>query len=160
MSGGKLLPAGTVMLTKRAPVGAVAVNAVPMTTNQGFLNFTCGPKLRPLYLAYWFRANTPYLHLVANGSTYPELYAGDLFEFELAVPSLDAQDKTIEVLAALQFVTALGLPLEQSVASPESLFAMQDLNRRLTAVRDAILPAVMSGNIDITNLDSRFTAAT
>ncbi len=55
-SAAKLLPAGTVMLTKRAPVGAVVVNAVPMTTNQGFLNFQCGPALRPLYLAYWLRA--------------------------------------------------------------------------------------------------------
>lgn len=38
-SSAKLLPAGTVMLTKRAPVGAVVINAVPMTTNQGFLNY-------------------------------------------------------------------------------------------------------------------------
>ena len=35
----KLLPSGTVMLTKRAPVGVAVVNAVPMATNQGFLNF-------------------------------------------------------------------------------------------------------------------------
>src|SRR5205823_3993356 len=39
-SSAKLMPAGTVMLTKRAPVGSVVVNAVPMATNQGFLNFT------------------------------------------------------------------------------------------------------------------------
>ena len=49
------------------------MNAVPMATNQGFLNFQCGTKLRPVYLAYWFRVNKPYLELVANGSTYPEL---------------------------------------------------------------------------------------
>src|SRR2546425_8896628 len=69
-SAAKLFPPGTVMLTKRAPVGAVAMNAVPMATNQGFLNFQCGTKLRPVYLAYWFRVNKPYLELVANGSTY------------------------------------------------------------------------------------------
>src|SRR5215211_4924655 len=79
-SAAKLMPPGTVMLSKRAPVGAVAVNAVPMATNQGFLNFRCGRRLRPLYLAYWLRANRPYLDKVANGSTYPELYMNDLFE--------------------------------------------------------------------------------
>jgi len=63
-----------------------------MATNQGFLNFQCGPGIRPLYLAYWFRANKPYLDLIANGSTYPELYKGDLFEFHIAVPSLEEQD--------------------------------------------------------------------
>ena len=77
-SAAKLLPTGTVMLTKRAPVGAVAINAVPMSTNQGFLNFQCGSKLRPLYLAYWFKANKVYLNMIANGSTYPELYKSDL----------------------------------------------------------------------------------
>src|SRR5689334_5537313 len=80
-SAAKLMPPGTVMLTKRAPVGAVVINSVPMSTNQGFLNFVCGPKLRPAYLALWMRMNTRYLEQVANGSTYPELYKADLFEF-------------------------------------------------------------------------------
>ena len=67
----RLQPTGTVMLTKRAPVGAVAVNAVPMATNQGFLNFRCGRLLRPLYLAYWLRVNGPYLDLVATWLDLP-----------------------------------------------------------------------------------------
>src|SRR5437016_1124378 len=44
-SAAKLMPPGAVLLTKRAPVGAVAVAAVPISTNQGFLNFVCGPNL-------------------------------------------------------------------------------------------------------------------
>jgi len=91
-SAAKVLPPSCVLLTKRAPVGAVAINAIPMSTNQGFLNFQCGHLLRPLYLAYWLRANTRYLQQVANGSTYLELYKSDLFEFEIAVPPLEEQD--------------------------------------------------------------------
>jgi type I restriction enzyme S subunit len=156
-SAAKLLPPGTVMLSKRAPVGAVAVNAVPMSTNQGFLNFRCGSELRPLYLAYWFRANAPYLHLIANGSTYPELYVGDLFEFEIAVPPLKTQDNIIELLSAIQFVTGLGLPLEQSVTTPEHLFSMQEQNRRLAIMKDAILPLLLSGELDVSEIKSQFT---
>jgi len=152
----KLLPAGTVMLTKRAPVGAVVVNAVPMATNQGFLNFQCGPKLRPLYLAYWFKANRPYLDLVANGSTYPELYRGDLFEFELAVPALEVQDQIIQVLSALQFVSVMGLPLEQSVRTPEEMLAIQNQTRRLSAIRDQILPLLLSGQLCVGGVTSAF----
>ena len=113
-SGAKLMPQGTVMLSKRAPVGAVAVNTVPMSTNQGFLNFVCGPKLRPVYLALWLRANKPYLDRVANGSTYPELYKGDLFEFEISVPPLPLQDQIISAVLSLQFAILLGAPLEQT----------------------------------------------
>jgi len=155
-SSTKLLPAGTVMLTKRAPVGAVVVNAVPMTTNQGFLNFQCGPALRPLYLAYWLRANQAYLDLVANGSTYPELYRGDLFEFEISVPPLDIQDKIIEVLSALQFVALMGLPFEQSVTAPEGMLAIQNQTRRLAVIRDQMLPLLLSGQLNVSRQSSPF----
>src|SRR5690349_20579744 len=33
-----VLPIGTVLMTSRATIGEVAINTVPMTTNQGFIN--------------------------------------------------------------------------------------------------------------------------
>ncbi len=154
-SGAKLMPSGTVMLSKRAPVGAVAVNAVPMATNQGFLNFRCGKRLRPLYFAFWLRANKPYLDKVANGSTYPELYLNDLFEFEISVPPLELQDQILDALSALQFAALLGLPLEQSVTVPEQMVAMQEQNRRLSQIRDQILPLLLSGTFDVSSVAVR-----
>lgn len=148
-SGAKLLAPGTVMLTKRAPVGVVAVNAVPMTTNQGFLNFTCGPRLRPLYLAYWLTANRPYLDLVANGSTYPELYRSDLFEFEIAVPEIAEQDRILAFLGALSLVSVLGEPLSESASSHAAVLAIKDQSLRLDRLRDAVLPALLSGKLDL-----------
>jgi len=151
-SSARLLPAGTVMLTKRAPVGAVVVNAVPMSTNQGFLCFQCGPALRPLYFAHWLRANKPYLDKVANGSTYPELYRRDLFEFEIAVPDIEVQDRIIAVLSAVQLVALMGLPLEQSVANPDRMLAIQNQTRRLNEIRGKLLPLLLSGQLDVTRV--------
>jgi restriction endonuclease S subunit len=147
----KVLPPGTVMLTKRAPVGGVAVNAVPMATNQGFLSFRCGPQLRPLYLAHWLKVNRPYLELVANGSTYPELYIGDLFEFEISVPPIEEQNRILEFVDALQLVTLLGEPLQQSVPNPEAVVPIQKQNERLRNIRDSILPLLLSGHIELGN---------
>jgi type I restriction enzyme S subunit len=155
-SGSKLFPAGTVMLTKRAPVGLVAINAAPMATNQGFLNFECGPLLRPLYLAYWFKANRGYLEMVANGSTYPELYANDLFEFEIAVPTLEVQDAILKVISAEQFIRLIGLPLEQLASTPEQLTEVQKHNRHLRGVYDTLLVKLLSGEIDASRLSPRF----
>jgi restriction endonuclease S subunit len=152
-SSAKLLPVGTVMLTKRAPVGAVAVNAVPMCTNQGFLNFTCGSKLRPLYLAYWFKTNKEYLDAVANGSTYPELYKSDLFEFYISVPPLHIQDKIIEFINSLQFQIFLSKPLEQSMKTAEDIVVLQEQNSRLIELRNMILPLLLSGEIEVGQLD-------
>ncbi|MCC5954292.1 MAG: restriction endonuclease subunit S [Acidimicrobiia bacterium] len=145
----KLMPVGTVMLTKRAPVGVVVINAVPMATNQGFLNFTCGSGLRPAFLAAWLKANRPYLDLVANGSTYPELYVADLFEFELSVPPLGYQDKVISLLNAFQTVIAMEGSLEQLITSPDQLWSVQDKSRKLRQLRDEMLPLIVSGQIDL-----------
>lgn len=157
-SSAKLVPAGTVLLTKRAPVGAVAVNAVPMATNQGFLNFVCGKRLKPIYLAYWLRANRPYLEAVANGSTYPELYINDLFEFEISVPPPDTQDRIVNVVNALHFVAMLGRPIEQSVTEPEDMVAIQQQTRRLREMVDSVLPLLLSGElpVDQAEADLRF----
>jgi restriction endonuclease S subunit len=158
-SAAKVMPTGTVMLTKRAPVGAVVINALPMATNQGFLNFQCGYRLRPLYLAYWFKANRPYLDAVANGSTYPELYKGDLFEFEIAVPSIEEQDAILRVISALQYVSLLGLPLEQSVTTPQALLRLQEQNRRLRQIRNAILPKLISGELAVSKVSNKLLEA-
>lgn len=158
-SAAKLMPPGTVMLSKRAPVGAVAVNAVPMATNQGFLNFRCGRLLRPLFFGFWLQANKPYLDKVANGSTYPELYQNDLFEFEVSIPPLETQDRIIEVLGALQFASLLGGTLEHSVATPEHMVALQEQSRRLLSIRDRLLPALLCGSIDVSQASQAVPSA-
>jgi len=101
LRAGQIFPANSVMLTKRAPVGAVIINKMPMATNQGFLSFVCGRKLIPEFLYYWLKINKKYLDVVANGSTYDELYAYTLFEFGMAVPTIPEQEKIVEFLGAV-----------------------------------------------------------
>ena len=96
--GASLLPSNTVILSKRAPVGLVTVNTGELSTNQGFLNLECGDKINPRYLAYWLKANTHYLEMVANGTTYSELYASDLFEFTIYLPEIDYQEKVVDYM--------------------------------------------------------------
>jgi hypothetical protein len=146
-SAAKLMAPGTVMLTKRAPVGAVVVNTVPMATNQGFLNFTCGPLLLPAFLAAWLKANKPYLDLVANGSTYPELYLSDLFEFEIGVPPIEYQRRIVDVINAFQVVLAMESSLEQLTVTPEALAAVHLKARKLRMLRESLLPLLLAGEI-------------
>jgi restriction endonuclease S subunit len=95
--------------------------------------------------------------MIANGSTYPELYKSDLFEFEIADPSLEEQRAILSVISALQYVSLLGLPLEQSVTTPKEMNSMQEQNRRLRSIRDAILPLLLSGQLDVSRVKARFS---
>lgn len=144
-SSAKILPVGTVMLTKRAPVGAVAVSTVPMATNQGFLNFVCGEKLLPTYLAYWLIANKKYLDAVANGSTYPELYKGDLFEFKMAVPPIDVQKEILKSITAAKQVALCLDATTHSALQVDDVLRIQSLRERVDEFFRAFLPIALSG---------------
>lgn len=146
-SAAKLMPVGVVMLTKRAPVGAVAISTVPMCTNQGFLNFICGDKLLPAYLAYWLVANKRYLDAVANGSTYPELYKGDLFEFEMAVPSTEQQKEILRTISsAKQLVLSLDA-ISHSAIEVADVLKLQKLRNRIDHFYETLLPVTLSGQL-------------
>lgn len=153
-SAAKLQPKGSVLMTKRAPVGAVAVNALPMATNQGFLCFQCGSELDPTYLAHWLKINRPYLDKVANGSTYPELYAGDLFEFEMAVPPRPLQERILAVVSALDFVRGIGGALERAATSSEGLVESHSKLSRIQSIRGRLLPLLFSGQISPPDTES------
>lgn len=147
-SSAKVIPAYSVLLTKRAPVGLVAINTIGMATNQGFLNFICGPKLRPVYLAYWLKANIPYLHAIANGSTYDELYKSDLFEFEIAVPPIEYQNKVLSVLSSLDLLIRLKEPLESLMKGDGKLKWIANQNNRLVYIKKNLTKLLLSGEIE------------
>lgn len=160
-SGAKLLPASTVLLTKRAPVGAVAVAAVPITTNQGFMNFVCGPLLNPLYLAFWLRTNKIYLDAVANGSTYPELYKSDLFEIEMGVPSIDEQHSIVGCFLAIQKLLFACNMAEQSSTRVDEVTKIQERVRRIAELRETLAPFLLTGRLspEAVSLNSRKAVA-
>jgi len=146
-SAASLLAPGTVMLTKRAPVGAVAINAIPMTTNQGFLNFACGPLLRPLFLAFWLRLNVDYLQQIANGSTYLELYQNDLHDVHLSLPPIDVQDGILHAAKSLQFLCLLAEAEQQLSDNVERLRDLQGRTARLRQRKDYLLRKLFLGEI-------------
>lgn len=151
-SGAKLLPTETVMLTKRAPVGEVAINAVPMANNQGFLSFRCGKDLDPLYLYFWFKANKPYLEVVANGSTYPELYVGDLFEFVIGYPSIEEQKRVVKLLLSLSLAISLGSALESTSAEARLIDAIHRDTSFLENLKQRLMLNLISGRLTVNDL--------
>ena len=69
----QLLPAGTVLLSSRAPIGKVAITTVPMYCNQGFKNIICSDKLYNCYVYWFLYAKTEYLNALGTGATFKEI---------------------------------------------------------------------------------------
>ena len=112
-SSARLLPAGAVLLTSRATIGFTAVSKVPISTNQGFVNFVCGPRLQPEYLAYWLRAKKPTLERLANGATFKEISRGTVRKLEINVPDRTEQARVVDLLTRAENIVRMRREAEQ-----------------------------------------------
>jgi len=97
----QLYQPGTVFMTSRASIGFVAINDVPMATNQGFITFSCNDNADPAFLSQWLLANRDLMISAAGGSTFKELSRGTAKLLPILVPPLGQQRRIAEVLCSL-----------------------------------------------------------
>lgn len=100
-SGTKLLPAGSVLLSSRAPIGLVSIAANPLTTNQGFKSLVLNESQSPEFWYYLLRLNTAYLESVSSGSTFSEISGSVVKNLEFLLPDIAEQRRIAGVLGAL-----------------------------------------------------------
>ena len=131
-----LYPAGTVFLTARGTVGKVAIAGTPMAMNQSCFAFQ-GRGISQEVTYQVIKRAVRSLKAKANGATFAAINTRDLKIESVPIPSEDA------------------LSVFDSVAKPihALMRANESENLHLAALRDALLPKLMSGEIDITKVD-------
>jgi type I restriction enzyme S subunit len=132
-----LLPAGTVLLSSRAPIGYLAIAEVPVAINQGFIAMKPRGGVSNLYLLFWARAAHEEIVSRANGSTFLEISKSSFRPIPLVAPPPN-------VFAAFEHVAK---PLFAKLVSNERE------SRILAALRDALLPKLISGELRIPDAD-------
>lgn len=85
-SSAKLMPAGTVLFSSRAPIGYVAIANNPVTTNQGFKSLVPHDDSKTYYLYYLLKKLTPHIEAVAGGSTFKEISGSGMKSIEFPKP--------------------------------------------------------------------------
>ncbi len=130
-SSARLFPAGSVMLTSRATIGAIAINTHEACTNQGFI--TCLPNDHvPLYFLYhWLKENVPTFQRMASGATFKEISRGVFKSIEFLQPPVELvcrYEMAIEPIAG-------------------QIHTLQRQTANLRRTRDLLLPRLLSGHI-------------
>lgn len=97
-SAARVLPKGTVMLSRTASVGFAAIMGVDMATTQDFANWVCGPGLLPEFLLQSFRAMEGEFTRLKMGSTHNTIYMPDIQALWCAVPPVDEQAAVVAFL--------------------------------------------------------------
>jgi len=94
----KLFPAGTVLLSSRAPIGKVAIAGTKMYCNQGFKNLICSEKIYNRYLYHFLKSKTAYLNSLGRGATFKEISKRIVEDIEIPLPPLDEQREIAAIL--------------------------------------------------------------
>ena len=100
-------PAGTVILSSRAPIGKVAIAGCEMYCNQGFKNLICSEKINNKYLYWFLKGNTAFLNSLGRGATFKEISKGIVSNIEINVPDLTDQEKAVCNLEKLSEIIKL-----------------------------------------------------
>ena len=136
-SSATIMPEGTVLFSSRAPIGYIAVAAGEVTTNQGFKSIVPKPEIGTAFVYYFLKHNLPIIEGMASGSTFKEVSGSTMKVVPAVIPDTDT------------------IARFNDFCSP--IFAQQRIleeqNQSLAALRDNLLPKLMSGEIDVSDID-------
>ena len=132
-SSASIMPEGTVLFSSRAPIGYIAIAAGEVTTNQGFKSVIPKAEVGTAFMYFFLKHNLPVIEGMASGSTFKEISGSTMKN----VPAVIPDTKTLSRF--------------NDFCSP--IFAQQQIlekqNQDLALLRDALLPKLMSGEIDV-----------
>ena len=101
-SSATMLPIDTVLLSSRAPIGYLAIAAVPLCTNQGFKSMICNPEIvLPEYLYYYLQTKVEDLNNISTGSTFKELSGSLLKNYKVCIHERNEQQHIVDILGSL-----------------------------------------------------------
>ncbi|CAH8189136.1 Type I restriction-modification system, specificity subunit S [Vibrio aestuarianus] len=129
----KKYPAGTVLLSSRAPIGYMAIARNALTTNQGFKSFVPSKGYPTEFVYFTVKNSLKAIIQYASGSTFKEVSGTVIKTVKLALPPNEL--------------------VEEFRAKVEDLFKRQDTleqeNEQLIALRDWLLPMLMNGQVTV-----------
>ena len=131
------MPTGTVLFSSRAPIGYIAIAANEVTTNQGFKSIVPNENVGTAFMYYLLKFLLPTIERMASGSTFKEISGAGMKSVPVVIPDNETIDK----------FNAFCTPIfqQQEVLEAE--------NSRLVDIRDALLPKLMAGDLDVSGIE-------
>ncbi len=136
-SSATIMPAGTVLFSSRAPIGYIAIADGEVTTNQGFKSVVPFNNVGTAFVYFFLKKALPTIESMASGSTFKEISGSAMRTVPAIIPDDDI----------LHEFSAFCEPLFQQQRTLEAE------NRSLAALRDSLLPKLMTGELDVSELN-------
>ena len=128
-----LYPAGSILMTSRATIGAFAIAEVPAAVNQGFIVVNAKERAFQWWLFHEMRSRVQEFLTFANGATFLELARGRFKSFPVRLPEIEGAREFDEAVRPLHALAS----------------SLVHENRQLAGARDELLPLLMSGKVRV-----------
>ena len=105
-SSARLIPEGSVLVSTRATIGRIAINRIPLATNQGFKNIVIEEleRVTPEYVALALIKLVPTMDAWASGGTFKEISKSKFCELQIPLPPLEVQKEIVAEIEGYQKV--------------------------------------------------------
>lgn len=132
----KVLPAGSVLLSSRAPVGYCVIASNEICTNQGFKSFVlASDDISPNYLRYYLIGSKQYLESEASGTTFLELSGGRAEQLQVPIAPTSEQRRIVSKIDEL------------FSRIEEGERALERVSRLVERYRQSVLKAAVTGEL-------------
>lgn len=136
-SSAVIMPKGTVLFSSRAPIGYIAITADEVTTNQGFKSVVPKSEIGTAFVYFFLKHNLLIIEGMASGSTFKEVSGATMKSVPAIIPDPDTLARFNDFCAPIFD--------EQQV--------LEEQNQSLATLRDNLLPRLISGELDVSNID-------
>ena len=136
-SSATIMPEGTVLFSSRAPIGYIAITTGEVTTNQGFKSVVPKPEIGTAFVYFFLKHNLPIIEGMASGSTFKEVSSTTMKNIPAVIPDTETLSKFNDF--------CIPIFAQQRV--------LEEQNQSLVALRDSLLPKLMSGELDVSEID-------
>ncbi len=128
-----LLPAGTLLMSSRAPVGVLAFSEIPIAINQGYIAILDDKGYDKEFIYLWLKVNIDLVHSYSNGSTFMEISKSAFKSLDIQIPSSKEVNDFVDRIK----------PIFEKIKANEMQI------QTLIQQRDGLLPKLMSGEVKI-----------
>lgn len=135
-SSASIMPEGTVLFSSRAPIGYIAIASGEVTTNQGFKSVVPKPEIGTAYVYCFLKHTLPVIEGMASGSTFKEVSGSTMKNVPAVIPDTETLTCFNEFCAPIF--------AQQRI--------LEEQNQSLAALRDSLLPKLMSGELDVSGI--------
>lgn len=132
----RLYPVNTTFVTARGTVGKVSLSGVPMAMNQSCYALA-SDELHPMLTYFYTLKTVQSLRHKASGAVFDAITISDFKTETLNRITGEASSKVLALIAPMM----------------ENVLQNSMENIRLAAIRDALLPRLMSGEIDVSGIE-------